>query len=140
MTMPAKPRHLLSLVSVAAVLSLLGATAIAWTVWPPFLRYRLGRAHAQMVGVVGAYLGGRESFDHAARRLAALSSERQTLAARLPRPSPGESPLRIENEGIAPPGYSDHDPRIDSLARRAFVLSLPAEERARVEQLMRARR
>lgn len=138
--MPVQARHLLWLVSVAAVLALLGATAVAWTIWPPFLRYRLGRAHAQMVGVVEAYLVGQESFDYAAHRLATLSTESQTLAARLPRPSPNEGRLSIEYQGIAPSGYADNDPRIDSLARRAFVLSLPVEERPRIEELMHARR
>jgi hypothetical protein len=47
--------------------------------------------------------------------------------------------MRIEHEGIAPAGYSENDPRIDSLARRAFVLSVPADMRPHVEELMRGR-
>ena len=113
----------------------------AWRFWPPALQYRLTRNEGQMRVVVSNYLNGRTSFDDAAAQLGRCFARAQLLISRLPFPSVSNGELRIEKgAGIAPPGYSENDPRIDSLARRAFVLSAPPGLRKAAEEMLREHR
>jgi len=133
------PVWLITRTILAAGLVALAVTA--WQFWPPALRFRLARNEGQMRVVISEYLNGRTSFEDAAAQLGTRFTEARLLIARLPHPSVGTNELRIEKgAGIAPPGYSENDPSIDSLARRAFVLSAPPQLRQAVEEMMREHR
>ena len=120
---------------VVAVLALLLVLVGSWLARPEIFRYLEERNLAAARRVVGKYLADQLPLDTAA----------VLLAKRLDRVGWYYS-LRSQNTGgggsltaiqLAPPGYSEEDPRITQLFRRSMLLRLPPDGRARMEQSFR---
>ena len=101
----------------------------------PVIRFLASRNVAAMRSVVRDYLTDRMPLDSAAARLAPLVARGARYTMLLSEPL-GPGSAVIEEVRLAPPGYSEDDPRILQVWKRALILSAPPQVRAQLEETL----
>lgn len=115
-------------VASGVAITLAAGALIAWTYWPPLLRYRADLALGVARETVARYLAGDDSLSSAARRLGVAMQNWERLIQRTesaPPLNPGS--LRAEIIGITPEGVAQNDPRVEELALNALRFSVPPD-------------
>src|SRR5258706_6487625 len=125
-------RHVTFVVALLALLLLLVG---GWLGRRPIFGYLEQRNLAAARRIVGEYLADQLPFDTAAVRLSkSLDHVGWYYSLRAKNTGGGGSLTAIQ---LAPPGYSEEDPRITRLFRESMLLPLSPDGRARMEQSFR---